>query len=52
MFDCIVKLLDALYPVYQILKMLAHLLENYKINKEFVKSGQRVSIADAAKTIS
>ncbi|WQJ53889.1 MAG: hypothetical protein [Wendovervirus sonii] len=50
-FDCVVKLLDSLYPVYQLIKALAHLLENYKINKEFIRTKQRVSIAEAVKTI-
>jgi len=51
MFDFVVTILNALYPVYEILKALAHLLENYKINKEFVVTKQRADLGKALDTI-
>lgn len=49
MFDEVVQFLKILQPIVQILQVIAHILENYMINKEFVRTGQRVNLANALK---
>ena len=43
MFDSVVQILKIFQPIVQVLGIVCHLLENYEINKEFVRSG---AIAD------
>lgn len=50
MFDPIVKILDMMNPLIKALQFLCHLIENYKINTEFVQSNRRASLANAMKT--
>lgn len=47
MFDEVVQFLKILQPIIETLKFIAHLLENYIINKEFVRTKQRVDLAKA-----
>lgn len=47
MFDEVVQFLKILLPIVEILKTVCHILQNYKINKEWVKTKQRVNLADA-----
>lgn len=48
-FDEVVQFLKILQPVIQTLRVLAHLLENYIINKEFVREKRHVDVAYALK---
>ena len=49
MFDEVVQFLKVLQPIIQTLKVVAHLLENYVINKEFIRTGQHANLAYALK---
>ena len=46
-FDPIIKILQALLPVVEIIKVVCKLLQNYMINKEFVRTKQHVDLANA-----
>jgi hypothetical protein len=47
MFDEIVQLLKIFLPVMEVLKILIHLIENYKINKAYAEGNAHLSLADA-----
>ena len=47
MFDPVVKILQALLPVVEIIKVVCQLLQNYMINKEMVRTKQHVDLANA-----
>lgn len=47
MFDPVVKILQALLPVVEIIKVVCQLLQNYTINKEMVRTKQHVDLANA-----
>jgi len=47
MFDEVVQFLKILQPVIQSLKVLCHILENYVINKRFVKDKGRIALSDS-----
>lgn len=49
-FDPIVKMLDMMNPLIKILQTLCHLVENYQINTEFVRSKKQASLANALRT--
>ena len=49
MFDPIVKILQALLPVVEIIKVICKLLQNYMINKEFVRTKQHVDLLNATR---
>ena len=49
MFDEVIQFLKILQPVVEILKVIAHILENYMINKEFVRTKQHADLANALK---
>lgn len=49
MFDPIIKILQALLPVVEIIKVICKLLQNYMINKEFVRTKQHVDLLDATR---
>ena len=46
-FDPIVKILQALLPVVETIKVVCQLLQNYRINKEFVRTKQHADLANA-----
>lgn len=48
-FDPIIKILQALLPVVEIIKVICKLLQNYMINKEFVRTKQHVDLLDATR---
>ena len=47
MFDPVVKILQALLPVVEIIKVVCQLLQNYVINKEMVRTKHHVDLANA-----
>ncbi len=49
MFDTVVQILKIFQPIVQILGILCHLLENYEINKEYVRSGAMIDLSFALK---
>lgn len=49
MFDEVVQFLKILQPVVQTLQFIAHLLENWMINKEFIRTKQHVDLNAALK---
>ena len=49
MFDPIIKILQALLPVVEIIKVVCKLLQNYMINKEFVRTKQHVDLLNATR---
>lgn len=46
-FDPIVKIIQVLYPGFEAIKMIASLILNYKVNKEFVRTKQHADLAKA-----
>ena len=49
MFDEVIQFLKILQPVIEVLKVIAHILENYMINKEFVRTKQHADLSRALK---
>ena len=47
MLDEIIQYLKILQPAIEVLKVIAHILENYMINKEFVRTKQHSDLANA-----
>jgi len=47
MFDEVVQLLKVFMPIVTALKFIMHLLENYKINKEYVRTKQHKDLLSA-----
>ncbi len=50
LFDPIVKILDMMNPLIKILQTLCHLVENFQINTEFVRSKKHASLGNALRT--
>ncbi len=48
-FDPIVKIIQILYPGFEAIKLIGSLILNYKVNKEFVRTKQRVDLLNATR---